>query len=309
MSNWGFAPVDTGYFIARKPILGIRGTGEEARVAFGNHNVYYVDPSNGNSSDNNLGTDPYAPLDTIQQAITYNNATVDWAATPPYQQMNVIAIAPGVYDENLTPPYYCKMIGLGMATGGDICVNVEPTAGSCMAGTGLALYLYNIRWTCNTAVPVLDFGTANSCVIEQNMICDGNPGLATVGIDIETAGGTKILNNSFTFNTNPLTIGIRSTGTFFDCEIKGNRIAAVTTGIDLSTGGLFGGTLIKSNAISGGGAVLLATGIDDSVTGDTLCVDNFITATDAIDHADVDMCIANHVINAGAGAVELTGTD
>jgi len=56
--------------------------------------------------------------------------------------------------------------------------------------------------------------------------------------------------------------------------------------------------------------VLLATGIDDSVVGDSLCVDNWITATDAINHVDAaNMCIANHVINAGAGAVEFAGTD
>ncbi|GAG88875.1 unnamed protein product, partial [marine sediment metagenome] len=60
--------------------------------------------------------------------------------------------------------------------------------------------------------------------------------------------------------------------------------------------------------ISGGGSVLLGTGIDDSVVGDLLCVNNWITATDAISHADAAMTIDNHVMNAGAGAIETVGT-
>ena len=142
------------------------------------------------------------------------------------------------------------------------------------------------------------------------MIVDGNPGLATVGLDITGAGGSQILNCNFTYTSSPPPIAIRSTGNFFDCRIVGNIIKAATTGIDLSTGGLFGGTVIAHNYISNGGSgALLATGIDDSTTGDTLCVDNWITATDAINHADANMTIANHVLNAGVGAVETTGTD
>ena len=271
--------------------------------------VYYVDGSHSDANDNNDGTNPNYPKATIQSAIAASNATITWANTPPYVGVNWIIVSPGVYAENLTPPYYARIIGLGMATGGDWCVNVEPATGSPLAGTGLALHLFNIRFTANTAVPVIDFGVMNSCVIERCMIVDGNPGLATVGIDTTGAGGSKILDCNITYTTNPITRGIQSTGNFFDCEIAGCNIKAVTTGVDLSTGGLFGGTIIRDNAISGGGSVLLGTGIDDSTTGDTLCVNNYITATDAISHADANMTIANHVINAGVGAVELTGTD
>jgi hypothetical protein len=271
--------------------------------------VYYVDGSHADASDNNDGTNPNQPKATIQSAITASNATITWANTPPYVGVNWIVVSPGVYAENLTPPYYARIIGLGLANGGDVCVNVEPAAGSPLAGTGLGLHLYNIRFTCNTAAPVLDFGVFNSCIVEDCMICDGNPGLATVGVDITGAGGSKIVGCNFAYNTNPLTRGIRSTGNFFDCYITDCRIKAVTTGIDLSAGGLFGGSEIYNNRISGGGSVLLGTGIDDSVTGDTLCVNNYITATDAISHADAAMTIANHVIDAGVGAVELAGTD
>ncbi len=116
--------------------------------------VYYVDGSHGNAADVNDGTNPDAPKLTIQSAITASNATVTWANTPPYVGQNWIVIAPGNYAENLTPPYYCKMIGLGNCNGGDVNVMVEPASGSAMAGTGLGLHLYNIRFDANTAVPV-----------------------------------------------------------------------------------------------------------------------------------------------------------
>lgn len=271
-------------------------------------NVYYVDGSHGNALDANDGTNPDAPKATIQSAITASNATIDWAATPPYVGQNFIVIAPGVYAENLTPAYYCKMIGLGQANGGDVCVNVEPATGSALAGIGLGLHLYNIRFTTNTAVPVLDFSTFNSCIIENCMVVDGNPGLATVGIDMTGAGGSKIIGCNITHTNNPLTIGIRSTGDFFDCQIVGCKIAAVTTGIDLSTGGLFGNSLIAHNYVYDGTGGLLTTGIDDSTTGDTLVVGNWITAVDAINHANATLTIDNHVQNAGVGAIETAGT-
>jgi len=271
--------------------------------------VYYVDGSHPDADDNADGTDPDSPLATIQEAIDKNNATIDWAVTPPYVGFNHIVIAPGEYAENLTPAYYCRIIGLGLAIGGDVCVNVHPAAGSPLAGTGLGLHLYNIKFLCDTAVPVLDFGVMNSCIVEQCMITDGNPGLATVGIDTTDAGGSKILECNFAYATNPLTRGIRSTGAFFDCEIRGNYIKAVTTGIDLSGAGLCGGTTIADNKISGGGSVLLGTGIDDSVVGDSYCTNNWVSATDAISHADLaNMALDNHVLNAGVGAVEAAGT-
>ena len=272
--------------------------------------VYYVDPSHGDASDNNDGTDPNEPKSTIQSAITASNATIDWAATPPYSGFNTIIVSPGQYAENLTPPYYCKVIGLGLATGNttDICVDVHPAAGSALAGTGLAAHFYNIRFTTDTAVPVIDFDVMNSCVFEQCAITDGNPGLATVGIDTTDANSSVIANCVFKGNTNPLTTAIRSTGDFYSCRVIGNEICAVTTGIDLSGAALCGNAVAAHNKIWGGGGVLLGTGIDDSVVGDLLCVNNWITATDAISHADAAMTIDNHVQDAGVGAIETAGT-
>lgn len=273
--------------------------------------VYYVDGSHPDASDSADGTDPDSPLETIQEAIDKNNATIDWAATPPYVGVNHIVIAPSEYAENLTPPFYCRVIGLGLATGNttDICVDVHPAAGSPLAGTGLAAHWINIRFTCDTAVPILDFAVMNTCVFEGCAITDGNPGLATIGIDTTDANSSVIIGCVFKGNTNPMTIGIRSTGDFFSCRVLDNEICAVTTGIDLSGAALCGNAVIANNRIWGGGAVLLATGIDDSVVGDSYCTNNWVSATDAISHADLaNMALDNHVLNAGVGAVEAAGT-
>ena len=268
--------------------------------------VYYVDGSHGNANDDNDGTDPNHPLATIQEAITKNNATIDWSATPPYKGFNWIVIAPGQYDENLTPPYYCKIMGLGMATGNstDICVDIHPTAGSALAGTGLGCHWSNIRFTTDTAAPVIDFDVMNSCVFDNCMITDGNPGLATVGLDCTDANSSWIVNCRFTGNSNAHTIGIRSTGDFYACVIKGCQIEAITTGIPLSdAAGLAGNALIAHNYIA-----YPVNGIV-CATGAPLVVGNWIGASvDAISPPDANRTIDNHVAVGGAGAVELAGT-
>jgi len=300
--------VDQGILPSREGIWGFRGTARYGKSGGDTGINYYVDLNHPNGDDNNDGTDPEAPFVSIQAAITASNALIDWADTP--SEFNTIWVAPGQYDENLTPPYYCRVIGTGLATGTTtaICVDAHPAAGSALAGTGLASMWYNIRFTTDTAAPVIDFGVMNSCIFDGCAITDGNPGLATVGIDTTDANSSIITNTVFKGNTNPLTIGIRSTGDFFSCRVVDCEICAVTTGIDLSGAALCGNAVALRNMIWGGGGVLLATGINDSAVGDLLCVNNYITATDAINHADAAMTIANHVINAGAGAVELVGT-
>lgn len=268
--------------------------------------AFYVDGSHPLASDGNDGIDPRCPLLTIQEAIDRVNATIDWAATPPYKGTPWIVIAPGEYVENLTPPFYCHMLGLGLATGNttDWCVHVNPATGSPLAGTGLALHMMNIRLTCNDANPVMDFGVMNSCIFEGLAIVDGNPGLATVGIDTTDANSSQILRCRFVGNTNPMTRGIRSTGDFFGCLVEKNHIEAITAGIDLSGAALEGNSLIKENTI-----VAVTTGIDDSVVGGTMVVNNWVSAADAINHADGTRVIGNHVMDGAVGAVESAGTD
>jgi hypothetical protein len=297
-----------GILPAMEGIWGFAGTARYGKIGGDTGLNYYVDKNKPTANDANDGTDPEAPFATIQAAIDANNALINWGNTP--SEFNTIWIAPGSYAENLTPPYYCAMIGTGMAIGNstDICVEVHPAAGSALAGTGLGLCLYNIRFTTDTAAPVLDFDVLNSCIIERCAITDGNPGLATVGIDTTDANSTWIVDCVFKGNSNPLTRGIRSTGDFYSCRVINCEICAVTTGIDLSGAALCGNSVARDNLIWSGGGALLTTGINDSVVGDLFCVNNYIVAVDAISHADANMTIGNHVNNNGVGAIELVGT-
>jgi len=268
--------------------------------------VYYVDGSHSEANDNNDGTDPNAPKATIQAAITASNATINWAATPPYDGENWIVVSPGEYAENLTPPYYCRVVGRGVATGNttDWCVDIHPAAGSALAGTGLAAHFYNIRFTADTAVPIVDMGVCNSCIFEKCMFTDGNPGLATVGLDMTDANSTWVIGCKVTGNSNAVTIGIRSTGDFFSSRIIGCQIEAVTTGIHLSDGaGLCGNALIAHNYIHKPvNGIICATAAP-------FVVENWIAASvDAISHPDADMTLTNHVSVGGVGAIELAGT-
>jgi len=269
--------------------------------------VYYVDPTHPWASDTNPGTDPNAPKVTIQSAITANNATLQWVTPPPYSGVNMIVISPGEYAENLTPPYYCKVLGLGNAQGGDWSVHVNPAAGSAVTGTGNYTWWENIRLDANTAVPVMDLNVANSMVVSNCAILSGNGGLATYGIDIQSAGGSRFINNHFGHTAAQFAAAaIRSTGNFFDCVIRGNRMNADLMGIDLSAAALVGNTIIDHNYICGG-----ADGIN-CVAG-VLVVDNFITATNAapaaiIHPAEATMCIANHTISNGVALISAAGT-
>jgi hypothetical protein len=273
--------------------------------------VYYVDGSHVHANDLNQGTDPAAPKATIQSAITASNATIDWTATPVYAGVNLIVISPGEYDENLTPPYYCKVLGLGNHQGGDWSVHVNPAAGSAVTGNGNYTWWENVRFDCNTAAPVMDLNVANSMVVSNCAILSGNGGVATYGIDIQAAGGSRFINNHFGMTNAPFTqAALRSTGAFYDCVISGNRMQADLIAIDLSAAALQGNTVIDHNYIHN-----CADGIDCGANTEPFVTDNFIMCTNAaapgagaIIHGDVNMLIANHVVAGGGAAIITAGT-
>lgn len=97
--------------------------------------VMYVDGDHANASDSNDGTDPNAPLATIQQAVDnlYTiQARVAAAGTPhePSAVNSVIVVAPGTYDENIVidtnDPDYCTIVGGG---NGKYPVILAPSSG------------------------------------------------------------------------------------------------------------------------------------------------------------------------------------
>lgn len=273
----------------------------------GNGKVWFVDNVGG--SDKNSGESWGEALRTIAAAIAKSNLTIDWSYTPKYY--NMICVKPGVYAENLTPAYYCHIVGAGIL-GTDTAAEVHPTTGAAMAGTFLGCGLHNMRLECETAAPVIDLGIANNSIIENCEIVRGIAGLATVGLDMENATHMRILNNRFISGVADFPIGINAdhgaTATadkfVHACLIEGNDIFAATAGIYVDVHNVASSLLIKRNFIA-----RPAKGIDDN-NGGSYCVGNWISASsDAIEHASsTSKCIGNSVINNVTGAKETSGS-
>lgn len=276
-------------------------------------NVYYVDGTNGN--DANDGSSWERAKATYLAARTLSNATIDWSATP--KRYNAIFVAPGVYTETIYPPYYCHTVGTGIM-GTDTAVEFHPAAGSAIVypdltgATALGSGFYNIRFEAETAVPVVFLGIANNSIFHNCEFVKGIAGLATQGLRVQTATHFQVVNCRFisgvanfaegiVFDHDPLATGDKFV---HSCQIKGNDIWAVTAGIRIDQHNVASGCLIQDNFIA-----RPAKGIDDN-NGNSYCVNNWISATDAIEHANTaTQCIANHVINVATGAIETTGTD
>lgn len=299
--------LNLGYLQYQEPVWGVRGTAWYAKSGGDTGRNFYVDAGHPNASDSNVGTDPYAPFLTIQAAITASNALVDWAGTfgglMPY---NTIWVAPAVYAENLTPAYFCRIIGTGNI-GTDAQAEIHPAAGSALTGTGLCLSLHNLWFESETAVPVIDFGIANNVVIEGCAIVRGIAGLATMAIQFDNTSYLRFANNHISSGVANFPIGMQFTAGFiFAGVIERNTIFAATTGIDIAGGIVANACTIKHNTIIG----RPVTGIND-LSGTSWVIDNWISASvDAILHANTATnCIANHVLDAAVGAVEAPGTD
>jgi hypothetical protein len=292
----------------REGIWGFGGTARYAKLGGDTGRNYYVDAGHPRAVDaGNDGMDPENPFATIQAAITANNALIDWAGVfgglMPY---STIWVAPGVYAENLTPAYFCRIIGTGNI-GTDAQAEIHPAAGSALAGLGLCLSLHNLWFESETAVPVIDFGICNNVMIEGCEIARGIAGLATMAIQFDNVSFLRFLDNHISSGVANFPIGMQFTAGFiFASVIAGNDIFAATTGIDIAGGIVANACIIKHNTIVG----RPVTGIND-LSGTSWVVDNWISASvDAILHANsATNCIANHVLDAAVGAVEAAGTD
>ena len=105
-----------GYQPSVEAIWGIAGTNQEARLGAG-HTVFYVDPSHASADDSNYGTNPDAPLATLQELINRSLGTGNLTA-PALGDYDVVFVnssleedvATGDYDEM---PSYVSIIGGG----------------------------------------------------------------------------------------------------------------------------------------------------------------------------------------------------
>lgn len=271
--------------------------------------IYHVDCRIGDDSYDGLSWD--SPVATIAQAITLNNATVDWTKVAKHN--NWILIRPGVYPESLdAAPYYCHMIGLGGPFGLEK-VQIHPAQGSVFTGNPnmLGTHLANLVFQVDEAVPIFDLNVANNDLIEDCLFTVGAEVVPTAGIDTQNCSHLMLRRNRFlSGQADDYGIGIginHNAGFAHACWYYDNIIAAMTAGIYL--GGPDASTFIQHNTIVPHAlTTLLATGIHD-VNGHSWLIDNFIIATDCINHAGGNnFLIANREIEAGAAQIEFAGT-
>ncbi|GAI01501.1 unnamed protein product, partial [marine sediment metagenome] len=268
---------------------------------------YHVDTQ---GSDTNDGKSWAKAVATIQKGIDLSNAYIDalYDTSGPGEAKNetpynTIWIRPGVYAENIVrTPYFCHLIGLGIH-GTDTQVEIHPAAGSCFAGIFRAVHLANL-WMegSEAAAPIIDLTVANMSIIEH---CKFLPTIAGVtGIRTANSGWLTIRYCDFETGGVNLEYGIHcEVGFFNNARIHDNAIFADNTGIAFEMPVNAHQTVIKDNVIDA-----TTKGVYDN-GGMSFLINNWIHAANAIDHADAKKCIANHVINVAAGAVETAGTD
>lgn len=280
-------------------VYSLGGVPNVGGLLLGVDKVYFVDNVNGD--DGNDGLSIEAQKKTIQSAITASNATINWSYTP--KKYNAILVKPGVYDENLTPAYYCKIIGTGVY-GTDTMAEIHPTTGVCITGTFLGLILWNLHFEVNEAVDCLDTGICNNSEVAY---CTFASGAAVTANGLTTENCTHLHFHHNSIESGYQTFGY---GLYFgggsdkfahNIRVHDNVIFAATAGIYIHD------NCTASQAVIGPNNVISrpTTGIYDG-NGTSTIVGNYITAgTDAISHANTtSMCIGNYVINNVTAALE-----
>lgn len=274
--------------------------------------IYHVDSQHGDNSYDGLTWD--SPVLTIAQAITLNNATLDWGKTP--KHYNSILVRPGQYPENLESlPYYCSIIGVGGI--GLEKARIGPPTGSVVTGNPsmMGCHLANLHFEVKEAVPILDLGICNNNLIEDCLFT-GAAEVNPEGINTENCSHLILRRNRFLSGEAALygfAYGVYHQGGAdkyaHSCLYIDNWIFAMTAGIYIADTCTDTGTVIQHNLIGPHDLdETLAIGIDDN-HGKSWVIDNFIIAEDCIDHAGGNnYLIANREIQAGAAAIEFAGT-
>lgn len=104
-----------GQIPERAPVLGVAGTGAEAKAVRADTQIFYVDAGHATANDNNEGLDPQFPLATIQGLI---DRTVAGITYPLLQNYDTIYVSGDVEEDVETGDYtempsYINLIGVG----------------------------------------------------------------------------------------------------------------------------------------------------------------------------------------------------
>lgn len=247
---------------------------------------YFVDNVNGLSTNDGLSWD--SALNTIQAAITKSNATINWSYTP--KDYNIITVKPGVYAENLTPAYYCHIVGQGVR-GTDTAVEIHPATGSAMTGTLLGSGFRNLRFEGNSAsTPIFDIGICNNSYIVECEFALGANVAGVTAIDTDNCTHLVVMDCDFTsgqLQNMAYCAYHRGGADKFAHAVRyiNNRMWAATCGIYIADTCVASGALIQRNFIH---IDSTGTGVQDAGYGYSNIVDNDIVvdgAGDAINHA------------------------
>lgn len=273
-------------------------------ITAGADDIWYVDSNNDGTGVSTDGLSWETAFATIQEAITAHNATIDWSATP--MRYGAIFVAPGVYAENLTPAYYCWIIGTGVH-GTDTMAEIHPTTGSCLTGTLLGAGLLNLWFETNQAVDCLNIGICNNSEIAY---CTFTNGAAVAATALSTDNCTH-LHFHHNYVESGQTTGMAH-GLYFqggsnkyahNIHIHDNSIITTTTGVYIAS------NCTASEARIGPANFIRCTaagsiGVDDN-NNVSLVYGNWISAIDAIEHGGgAAFTVGNSVVNNGTGAKE-----
>ena len=280
-----------------------------------NSQVYYVDSDHANAldaDDGEHGNTWELPFKSIEFAITTNN--VAFAADSDPQR--TMFIHSKTYTENLTTwPENCTMIGVG----GKVRIQGYHTISHTQN-----LRIHNIQFRSSQAsVPILNVTgnchgfTLDKCVFDSQ---------AAISECVKFTGSQSdiVINDCrIGYETNVANspdIAIRFAGVHAQrSKIVDNQIFSTGIGIQIDITMASGNfLLVKDNVISVGPGTStdqMAIGIYDKTTAPRggLYVNNFISAVDAIkfDVAGTlsqNLCIGNHVVQAGTGGIETSGS-
>ena len=236
----------------------------------GEAKTYFVDGQSG--SDGNSGLKPSEALATIAAAVTKVNSAIDWSGSP-WATGDVIAVAPGVYAENLTSlPYGGAVIGLGDAfdLNGQRGVTIKPASGSPVDCTSIInCRLQNLCFESPDTSVVFQADNLNRNII-QDCVFSGLPGASPTTVKgLETVldmTGNWIKGCVFQVVRNGIYIVVdngsskQASGNIIeDCYIRG----ADQTGVYLDANSVPSYTVLNRCNIGDKGTTL-ALGLDDN---------------------------------------------
>ncbi|MBU0631003.1 MAG: hypothetical protein KKC80_08880 [Candidatus Margulisbacteria bacterium] len=264
--------------------------------------VYHVDGEDG--SDSNDGLTWATAVQTIAAARTLAHANIDWSDG---ETMQYVLVRCGVYAEELGGIYYTTYIGQGIR-GTDSAAEIHPTENSCIAGTLLSAGFINMRFEVDEAsTPIIDGGIVNNSFFLDCEFALGANVAGVAAIDTENCTHLEVSNCEFTSGQlQNMAYNIYHRGGAdkyaHNVRIKNCRMFAATANVYVDSLCTATQMVIGPDNFMAGAA----KGVDDN-NGNSYVFGNFITATDAIEHANsATQCVGNYVINNGTGAVETT---